>query len=116
MHMAAGMALFPTDAPTVVKLLAWSALLVSLMICLSQVEPREIVLDADGGARILDRRGECVAARVDPGTTVFSWLIVLLVLTERGRRAVVLLPDSLSREEYRKLRAWLKWQASVVAG
>lgn len=115
MHILAGMALLPTNIPMVVKLAIWSALALSLVMGLRQGTVREITLDADGSARILDRGGKSVTAMVDPATAVFGWLVVLHVLAERRRRVIVLFPDSLGREEHRRLRAWLKWQASVTA-
>ena len=67
---------------------------------------------------ILRSGSEPAAAAVQPDSAVFSWLVVLRVRGERdGRlRSLVLLPDSMSAEQFRLLRLWLRWLASPSGG
>lgn len=80
-----------------------------------------LCLQADGHAvgRLAD--GREVGARVLPDTSVFFWLVVLRLeledektspsLRRFGRRIVAqpILPDQLTRDEFRMLRVWLQW-------
>jgi hypothetical protein len=116
MHLLVGVALFPTSLPMVAKLAIWSALVLSLVIGLIQTSPRDLLLDPHGGLQIADRDGKFVDGSIDPATSVLGWLIVLNVRIERERRVLVLLPDSLGREELRRLRAWLKLRANAAMG
>lgn len=116
MHLMAGMALLPTEIPLPAKLAIWAALASSLMICLIRAHPRELSLEPDGRLGILDGDGTFVRGSVARASRVLGWLTVLLVLTDQGRRALVILPDSLDRDQYRKLRVWLKWRASLTTG
>jgi hypothetical protein len=61
--------------------------------------------------------GDRISAKVRPDSTVFSQLIVLrLQLDDEKRiRNLPLLPDSLSAEQFRVLRLWLRWHAKERA-
>ena len=52
-----------------------------------------------------------VSAVVMPDTTILGWLIVLRWRIEEDSRvnSLLLFPDSMSVEEYRLLRIWLRW-------
>lgn len=58
--------------------------------------------------------GQGGESRIHPHTTVMPWLTVVL-LRSYGQleplEPLVLLPDSLAAEEFRKLRLWLRCQA-----
>ncbi len=75
-------------------------------------------LGEGGELAILRADSEPVAAVVQPDTAVFSWLVVLRVRNERDDRldSLVLLPDSMSAEQFRLLRLWLRWLASPNGG
>lgn len=72
------------------------------------------------GLRLLDNgalacrlaSGEHLAVAVQPDSVVFSPLIVLRVRDgDTGRRySLALLPDSMSAEQFRLLRLWLRWR------
>ncbi len=72
-----------------------------------------LLLERDGHLRLLDAEGRPgERARLMPGATVHPWLIVMQLLVEHGGRPVlVLAPDSMAPEEFRRLRVFLRWQA-----
>ena len=94
----------------IVALSAWHALRPSSAIGLRLGERGELA--------ILRKGSEAMAAAVQPDSAVFSWLVVLRVLGERDGMlgSVVLLPDSMSAEQFRLLRLWLRWLASPTGG
>lgn len=54
------------------------------------------------------------AATVLPESVVFGILVVLRVRDDSGRREdFTLLPDSMSAEDFRILRLWLRWWVST---
>ncbi len=65
----------------------------------------------DAQAEIVRRDGACQPCRILPGSLVTPWLTVLNLLPEGARYAcsVIILPDSLDAESFRRLRVWLKW-------
>lgn len=72
-------------------------------------------LAVNEGLSVLEADGKRVAAELLPGCTAFTWLVVLRFRTdgERKARALTLLPDQMSRDEFRKLRLWLRWNATA---
>lgn len=72
-----------------------------------------LMLKADGTLDVERRDGSCAAARVNPQTTVFPWLVALLLRAEGRNMGVALLPDALGREGHRQLRLWLRWRANA---
>ncbi len=60
--------------------------------------------------------GERIKATVLPESTVFVWLVVLrLRIDEAGVRTLTLFPDQMSREEFRMLRLWLRWNRDLAS-
>jgi len=74
---------------------------------------RTLVLLSDGGVEALSAEGECLEAEVSRRSTLFPWLIVLLLDPQSGRspRVVLVLADSLSAEGQRGLKSWLRLRA-----
>lgn len=70
-------------------------------------------LKADGTLEV-DCRGAGCAARLDPRTTVFPWLVVLLLEIGNRKVSLALPPDALGRDGHRRLRLWLGWKASAA--
>lgn len=70
-----------------------------------------------GQLTLLYPQAEPLPVRVCPDTTVFNQLIVLRVREDDSDRvlSIPLLPDSMSGEEFRRLRLWLRWQISDEA-
>jgi len=77
----------------------------------------ELLLAEDGRIECLTVGGERVDARAASGSTVFPWLIVLLLAQAGGRGSwpVLLMSDSLGRRDWRHLCAWLRWHAAATA-
>ena len=74
-------------------------------------------LESDGRIGIRSAEGEdFIPARVLPGATVHPCLTVFRLETEAGQRySVLVLPDSCRREEFRRLRVFLRWRADFSA-
>lgn len=72
-------------------------------------------LTARDGLSFIGADGGRVEASLLPESTFFTWLVVLRfrIGEERKGHAVTLFPDQMSREEFRKLRLWLRWNASA---
>jgi len=66
---------------------------------------------ADGRASWRNRNGAWHEGRLGADHFVSTALVVMgLDQIERGRKWVVLMPDSASAEELRRLRIWLRWR------
>ena len=66
------------------------------------------------GVSCLEADGTSVYATVLPESTVFGWLVVLRFRIDGDSkvRALTLLPDHMSCEEFRMLRLWLRWNTT----
>ena len=73
---------------------------------------RELILKADGTAELLRNDGRRYDARVSSQSTVLPWLILMLLETSgsRGLNPLWILPDSLTVDDRRVLRTWLRWK------
>ena len=71
---------------------------------------------SDHGINIQTRRGGWQECKVLGSTYVTPFLTImnLRLSGERMARHVTLLPDSLDRDEFRRLRVWLKWKNDSV--
>ncbi|MBN8453897.1 protein YgfX [Accumulibacter sp.] len=73
-----------------------------------------IRLGARGEFALRHVRGDIVACQVQPETTVFGRLVVLRVRDDQARRrSLTVLPDSVSADQFRLLRVWLRWRAAA---
>ena len=96
----------------------WRAVALPLVACslwssLRSSRFASLRLTAKDGLAFLDAYGTRVEAVLLPESTVFVWLVVLRFRIEgQGKgRALTLLPDQMSRDEFRTLRLWLRWNA-----
>ncbi len=66
--------------------------------------------DEDGGLLLVRRDGARVPCRILRGSMITPSLTVLNLLPQGARRArgVVILPDSMEAEPFRRLRVWLR--------
>lgn len=72
---------------------------------------------ADGNLECLSREGEWLQVELLPDSTLFPWCAVLRLRPAEGRaRSMTLLPDALTAREWRELRVWMRWAASVPGG
>jgi toxin CptA len=74
--------------------------------------PVALVISPNNAFSFDTRSGECCECRVLDGTYVKPYLTVLDLQSADGRaiRRIVLVPDSLHAEDFRRLRVWLRWK------
>ena len=72
----------------------------------------ELRLWADGSCAVKLRQGSWQSCRIRGESFVAPWLTVLSLAQEGRllRRYVVILPDALDPEAFRRLRVWLRWK------
>lgn len=64
----------------------------------------------------LNGKSEFLAAEILPGATVHLWMTVVKLKTEEaGSKALIATVDSLNRQDFRRLRVFLRWQAEFSA-
>jgi toxin CptA len=121
LHLAALGSLFPLDLPAWPRLVAACAVILSAVTAirrhaflLSPYSVRELTLGADGSVEAASPGQNSFPAAISLQSTVFTWLVVLLLDAPGSRRRVpvVILPDSLQADEFRALRSWLRWKAT----
>lgn len=119
-HGAAIAIIVVVDMPPWLKLVAMAALALNFLfdirrtaLLLMPESVTAIEIAADDTLSIQTRRGEWIECEVLGNTYVVSFLTVLnLRERENGAvRRVVILPDSMEREDFRRLRVWLRWKA-----
>jgi hypothetical protein len=102
---------FAVSWPLPARIVLLVALMGSLPYSLRPPRVASLRLYGDGGLECVLPDGTSIPAAVLPGSAVFFWLVVLRleVEDESATISLPLLPDSLSREEFRILRLWLRW-------
>jgi toxin CptA len=124
--LAVGIALVLSAALLAVLQLPWTpvlkGLLAAVLLGLAWRAGSEVMcsrlqlrLDADGVLAIAGEGGEFLPAALQPAATVHPWLTVFRIRIDGRQRRVFVLPDSLNRQDFRRLRVWLKWRASYHA-
>jgi hypothetical protein len=111
MHCAAAGAALAVSWPLPARIALLAALAVSFPYSLRRPRIASLRLYGDGALECLTLDGAVLALAPFPDTTVFPWLVVLRLKAE-GEKGVIplpLFPDSMSREEFRILRLWLRW-------
>jgi hypothetical protein len=114
MHIVAAAALIATDLPIPAIVSFWIALGLSLRAFARMLGPTALTLRADGELEMHFPGGDAVMGRVRSATTVLPWMVVLLVRTGKHTRAITLPVDATAAQGHRRLRLWLRWQASPV--
>lgn len=71
----------------------------------------------DACLAVKTRRGDWCACRLSGSSYVSPWLTILVLAEDnrRGARYVVITPDNVDAEDFRRLRVWLRWAAQRVA-
>ncbi|HEY6239806.1 MAG TPA: protein YgfX [Burkholderiales bacterium] len=105
------------------RYLAACGILLSAAACLAAALHRSsrtavsLELHADGRASWRDRSGGWHEGRLAGDHFVSAALVVLgLVQPEGDRKSLVLMADSASPEDFRRLRVWLRWRADPGPG
>jgi len=99
------------------RYLVLAAVLASLGACLARGRrvPASLELREDGRAVWLTRRGGWRQGALGKNNFVSAILVILeLKSADKGRDWVVLLGDSASAEDFRRLRVWLRWRRSAL--
>jgi toxin CptA len=67
-------------------------------------------LGSENGITLMLRNGQSVTGTISPGSLVTPFLVLLNIKnSEHGRRNLVLMPDCMKRDDYRRLRVVLRW-------
>ena len=118
-HGLAVIVVAPTVLPLAVKLALWTALAFSAWRSIAIHALRRsaravaaLTLRSDGNPEIEYRNGEHIHVQVDGRTTVFPWLVVLLMNREGRILALTLPRDALEADAHRQLRLWLRWRTN----
>ncbi len=119
-HGLAAIMVAVTDLSLLIKLILWGALAFSswrsVLVHALRHGARAltaITLRSDGALEIKYRNDESAMVLVDERTTVFSWLVVLLMRKDGRLLALTLPHDALGVEAHRQLRLWLRWVADA---
>jgi toxin CptA len=118
-HAAAGLVLWPLALPLGMKV-AIAILLIASLIYYLRKDALLIAHDAvvaltltnEMSCILITRSGQSAACSLSDSTFVAPYLTVInLQPVERFfMRSVVILPDSMDAEEFRRLRIWLRWK------
>lgn len=116
-HLLACVAVLLAELAVWFQGVALVAVVASLVNSLRPASVLGLRCQADGGLAIrLD--GDWLTVAIAPVTVVLSWLVVLRYRRTAAAReeTVVILPDGLDRDDFRRLRVWLKWRARLEGG
>lgn len=125
LHGAALALLLAAAMPIWVDALSALAILASAVHAVSlhawQATPRAIVgleISEDCRAWLIDRTDTAQPAELLPSSVVMPWLTVLNFREpgKRWPRALVIVPDRVDADPYRRLRVWLRWRCRSGAG
>lgn len=118
LHIAALLGLMPIQLPLWLKLLLTAVVAASGVslgrhaLQVAGTSVRELILKADGTVEGTRADGSRFEARVSRQSTLWPWLIVMLLERPGSLRLhpLILLPDALPPGELRILRSWLRWK------
>ena len=111
-HLLAAFALLASNLP------GWLAALLLMAIGFSVARlrkldlPAGLVLHADGRCEKVGAEQTAIEVEVLLQSVVLSWLVVLLHRHQGRVGAWVLVGDSMSAEDFRQLRVWLRWRVA----
>ena len=99
------------------RYVAGAGVLASAAVCLAQAllrtdrQTQSLELHEDGRASWRNRDGRWYEGRLGRNSFVSAALVVLeLEIGSSGRKRVVLMGDSASQDDFRRLRVWLRWR------
>jgi toxin CptA len=111
-HGLAGAAVLPLHLPTSVRLALLMVLAVSMLATLTRRESIEALrLGARGEIDVISKVGAGGTATILSENTVLPGLVVLVLRLDGRRRTLVLLPDGVEGDGFRRLRVWLATRA-----
>lgn len=118
-HAAAGLVLWPLALPPGVKAAIAILLIVSLIYYLRKdalLTAHDAVvaltLTEEMSCILIARSGQSMTCNLSDNTFVAPYLTVINLqpVEQFFMRSVVILPDSIDAEEFRRLRIWLQWK------
>lgn len=117
LHLLAGAAVLLADLPAWLAGLLLVAVAASLARAWRPPAPATLRCRADGSLA-LHAGDDWQAVELLPDSLVLAWLAVLRYRRAggRGTHALVILPDGLAADDFRRLRVWLKWRARLAGG
>jgi len=101
---------------------SWLLAVVTLLVALAAARAlrpriRTLRIDEDGGiSGLVIGASEFSPARLLPGASAHPWLTVMRLAHAEGMWLIVVAPDSVAPDEFRRLRVWLRWRASLSDG
>jgi toxin CptA len=113
-HAVAAGAVLATTAPSWLIALLLLLIAISLARTRRTARPKGLILRADGGLEIVGADGTASDANLHPHSLVLSFLVVLLYRQEGRLRGLTLLGDSLTAEDFRQVRLWLRWRSTAA--
>ena len=110
-HAAALAAVFLADLPAALQAALAAAVAMSGWRLRQARRIQRLDLGSDGRVRLEYADGRCLDAVPERQSTVTARLCLLLLLHARGSETLLLLPDALDGEDFRRLRLWLRQSA-----
>lgn len=114
-HLAAAGALALAALPWLVRLVFGAALLISLVFQAGELQPSGIRVSQDGILE-LELAGHWQSVEYCAAGLLLPWLVFLHCRLDCGACNLILLPDAVEREDFRRLRVWLKWRVGAGQG
>ena len=123
-HGAAIAAVVVVEMPQWVTFSAIAALFANLVVEIRHALLRmpdsviAVEINSDNVLAVQLRRGGWRECDVLGSTYVASFLVILNLreTLSRNARRIMVLPDSMSADDFRQLRVWLRWKAGQPAG
>ena len=101
-------ALLPVNLPMLLRFAIGAAVIISFVWQINRVPLQYMIWEADGDWQLYEGDGSTIIARLRPDSYVSPILVVLRFDLLVGRsRTVVILPDMLDRQSFRRLRVRL---------
>ncbi len=98
----------PIDLSWLLRLAIATAVMISLVRQLCHRPPRCLVWESDGDWQLLVNGGKTVTGQLRPDSYASTWLVILRFrLEQSGHTTVVILPDMLDPQTFRRLRVRL---------
>jgi toxin CptA len=113
-HALAAGAVLAATVPSWLVALLLLPIAISLAYMRRKGRPAGLILSADGGLEIVGAGGTASDAVLHPHSLVLSFLVVLLYRQEGSLHALTLLGDSVTAEDFRQVRLWLRWRSMAA--
>jgi hypothetical protein len=104
----------PLNLSLTLRLAVAAAVVLSFVRQITRLPPRRLAWQTDGDWQLLFQDGSDRTGQLRPDTYVSLWLVILRFQLEQGGRcSVVILPDMLDPQSFRRLRVRL-YQARLA--